>query len=463
MNNAWNFNGNNRNLNNNNVNNAYQVGAVSNLSLNITTMNETEFFAYLTDIMFNTRRNKRRGRDSVAYEANWPALLVRDMDARLERTLRIDQNYAFLVSLPRWREIMATSFGGRMTDHEICDLLIPLCEQVLSFYTFNNRKGKGSMAAMNQVIEHINEVTQNYTQPARIIKLDLKGYFPNALWNYAEQKMLEVLQTAEVDEERRSYIAWLIMIATHCNPAAHCELRTPKSFWREHIEPEKSILQKPEGIGAAIGRLLWQTAMGLYINDDIKWLTEDCGIKAVCFVDDIVMVVPEHMHEYALSLFPALRQRFAIKNVCTNDKKFYDQPYQHGLEFLGSHIKTYRIHLNNKTYGRAIDTVRKANADTNKYRHLDRFVSQINSYTGLLKGRTDYRRTERLIGAISDEWWQWLRWDKRRQCLSYQEGHRPNQRLNKKYHLKLKALCVKKKNNSSSTSSKASSLTAKGN
>lgn len=31
VNNAWNFNGNNRNLNNNNVNNTNQVGAVANL------------------------------------------------------------------------------------------------------------------------------------------------------------------------------------------------------------------------------------------------------------------------------------------------------------------------------------------------------------------------------------------------------------------------------------------------
>ena len=37
VNNAWNFNGNNRMLNNNNVNNANQVGAVSKLSENVIT------------------------------------------------------------------------------------------------------------------------------------------------------------------------------------------------------------------------------------------------------------------------------------------------------------------------------------------------------------------------------------------------------------------------------------------
>lgn len=37
VNNAWNFNGNNRMLNNNNVNNSYQVGAVTKLSKLVTT------------------------------------------------------------------------------------------------------------------------------------------------------------------------------------------------------------------------------------------------------------------------------------------------------------------------------------------------------------------------------------------------------------------------------------------
>lgn len=37
VNNAWNFNGNNRNLNNNNVNNTNQVGAIANLLLTVIT------------------------------------------------------------------------------------------------------------------------------------------------------------------------------------------------------------------------------------------------------------------------------------------------------------------------------------------------------------------------------------------------------------------------------------------
>lgn len=233
------------------------------------------------DVYFATRKNKRYGRDAMEYENSWLTNLVRALRDRDERTLRILHNTAFLTSVPRWREIMATSIHGRHLDHEICEVVIPTAEPVLSKYTFNNRKDKGAQAAMNQLIEHIYEVTECYTKPARIIKLDLKGYFPNARWDVACDEICKVIDLSDYPD--KDYLKWLTMIAVHANPAAHCELRTPSYFWKEHIDPEKSILAKPEGVGAAIGRWIWQVAMGLYINDDIKWLTEECGLKAVCF------------------------------------------------------------------------------------------------------------------------------------------------------------------------------------
>lgn len=393
-------------------------------------------FAHLVDVYFDTRRNKRYGRDSMVYEMSWVANLVREFRQRKDRTLRILHNYAFLVSIPKWREIMATEFKGRLIDHEICEVVIPEANRVLSPYSYNNRKGMGAQAAINQLVEHIYTATEGYTRPARIIKLDLKGYFPSAQWNYAERCIDKVIDLS--DYEDKSYLKWLAMISIHCNPAAHCELRTPAYLWKEHISPDKSLLAKPEGEGAAIGRLIWQTAMGLYINDEIIWLTEECGLLVVCFVDDIVMVVPERLHEYALGLIPELRRRFAVKGVRLNEKKFYDQPYGHGVEFLGSHIKPWRIHLNDDSFGRAMSRVHELNRLTRKEQFLDNAVSSINSYTGLLKNRNEYKRTGRLREALDPRWWEFIEWDERRQCVRCLPAYTHNARLNEKYHLNLK-------------------------
>ena len=401
-------------------------------------MNYKQLFPSLVRTYFDTRRNKRYGRDSMSYEMRWVSNLLNEIRAREDKTLRVRHNYAFLTSIPRWREIMATEFTGRVMDHEICEVAIPQAEKVLSPFTFNNRKGKGAQAAMNALIETITAVTKCDTEPCRIIKLDLKGYFPNARWDVAERELCKVLDLAGLDPERTAYLKWLTMLAVNGNPAAHCERRTPIRLWEQHIDPEKSLFRKPEGVGAAIGRLIWQTAMGLYINDEVRWLTEEAGLHAVCFVDDIVMVVPEHLHGYALAQISVLREKLAAKGVRLNERKFYDQPHGHGVKFLGSHIRPNRIHLNDKTYAQAVKRIRELNRIANKSSFIDPFLCSVNSYFGLLKQRTDYRRMLALRDMIDPSWWQYVRWDDKRKCVTAQPYWTWRSRMDRKYHLNLK-------------------------
>ncbi len=407
-------------------------------------MTEEKFFSLMLDTMYAARKNKRYGKDSVDFEQNWAPLLVRMTDELNDRSFRILDNYAFLTSIPRWREIFATAFQGRIADHLFCDILRPYIEQELHQRTFNNRVGMGSQAAINQTIEDICEVTQDYTQPARIIKWDLKGFFPNARCSAMEQFFDEMVDrhaddiAARYGEDFPAFLKWLAMITINSNPAHHCQLRTPPYLWREHIEPEKSLFTKDPGIGTPIGRLISQTGMGLYINDEVAWLNDEVGIRTTVFMDDGVMVVPERFHQYALHHIAILRQRLAAKGVRMNDKKFYDQPWQHGFEFLGSHIRQGRIILNDGTWRRCVERIAEFNAITDKYANIDQFVSAVNSYTGLLKNRTSYLRIQAAVDLIDEAWWQWLAWDERRLCLVCKPEHSFRVRLNEHYHLKLK-------------------------
>ena len=182
--------------------------------------------------------------------------------------------------------------------------------------------------------------------------------------------------------------------------------------------------------------------MGLYINDEIIWLNEDCGIRTTVFMDDGVMVVPDRLKAYALSLLPELRRRLAAKGVKMNDRKFYCQQHWKGLEFLGSHIHPWSVILNDVTWARCLARIEEYNqlATVEKYRELDRFISTVNSYTGLLKNRTSYKRIMGLKETIAQDWWQWLDWDQRRQCVVSKPQYTFRARLCKKYNLKLKRI-----------------------
>ena len=69
----------------------------------------------------------------------------------------------------------------RIIHHYIDIRLRPLIENRLTNRTFNNRKGFGQVAAVNQLISDIYEVTEGFTKDAWIIKTDIQGYFPNAV------------------------------------------------------------------------------------------------------------------------------------------------------------------------------------------------------------------------------------------------------------------------------------------
>ena len=423
-------------------------------------MTDEQFFGLQVDNYFSTRRNKRYGRDQMEYEVNIVPNLVRGMRERQQRTLRILRNYAFISFASRPREIFATECEGRRVDHEACDIIIPLCDRLLSRHTFNNRKGMGSQAAINQVIEDILVASNGYTEEAWIIKLDMSGFFPNALWSVAQRMLDDVInkyrdEIASMmgDKEYPDYLHWLVLISVNANPAAHYERRTAKWMWDEYIKPEKSITNKPEGVGAAIGRLVWQTAMGLYINDEVKWLNEDCGINAECFVDDILIVVPDRLKSYTLTLIPELRSRLAKKSVKLNEKKFYCQQYWKGVEFLGSHIKPFRNILNDSTWYRCLERIDEYNqlSEEDKFRYLDQFMATVNSYTGLLKNRTSYKRICQLKEFIDLDWWKWLDWCQERLCVVCKPEYTEKKRLQRKYHIKTKQKrrkCHEKRGNS---------------
>lgn len=404
---------------------------------------KAERYGKLLQLMDTTRKNKRYGRDCVAHEIHWATQTFRDLHARFNRTFRVDGHYAFLTSIPKWREIIATNFSGRMADHELCDALEPYFEASLHSRTYNNRKEMGCQAAINQVMEDIYEVSEGYTKPCRVLKWDLAGYFPNAICNEMEKYFIEIIENnrsaiaQEYGEWYPDYLRWLTMICIHCNPAAHCELRTPKFLWKIHIKPEKSVLMKDEGIGAPIGRLPSQKSMGLYINDEIRWLNDECNIRSTLFMDDCVMVVPEEQHQYALGLLPELRRRLGAKGVKLNEKKFYDQPYHHGLEFLGSHIRPNRIHLNSKTINRCKGKILEMNRYRNKEAKLEHFVSSMNSYFGLLKNRTDYYKIFKLMHMVDLEWWDYCYYNVKKRCITVIPSQQHRRRLERKYSIKL--------------------------
>lgn len=78
--------------------------------------------------------------------------------------------YFFVVTRPKPREICASSMEIRIAQHVIDAALRPIMERVLPERTFNNRKGMGVTAAIDQLIDDMFSITEGYTREAYIRK-----------------------------------------------------------------------------------------------------------------------------------------------------------------------------------------------------------------------------------------------------------------------------------------------------
>ena len=355
-------------------------------------------------VYYKARSNKRRSRDSVAFEQNLERNLHSLWKSINERTFRADSNYAFVVSYPKPREIFATEMKNRIVHHYLDWRLRPIYESVLSDRTFNNRKGKGLHKAIDTYRNDIAELTDNYTKDAWCAHVDLKGYFPNANVEIAIAQQLELIDKYYYGDDKDD-LRYMMTVCMRSDPARNCMVFVPRSEW-DAIAPEKSLFNKPVGVGAAIGFLCWQNAMGLYINDVVKWLQSFNFMRVVVFVDDIYIVTSDK--DKFLSLMPEFRQRLSMLKVELNEKKFYCQHYSKGIMCLGTMLKFGRRYIKNKSFKNAMRKIDELSVNTDGAK---RILCSMNSHLGMLKNIEQKRRMSEFVNKALCKFGNILCWN----------------------------------------------------
>jgi len=321
--------------------------------------------------------------------------------------------------------------GMRIVHHYIDIRLRPLIEARLTDRTFNNRIGFGQNVAINQVIEDIYEVSKGYTEDAYIIKMDLCGYFPNANQDIVYRQLVDLVQK-EYHGDDKDDLLYMIAASVFSYPTRHCERISPLWKWQQ-IPDSKSLFRKPDGIGGAIGHLIWQNAMNYYLNDIDHWMVDECGLHYSRFVDDMVIVTDNK--EAALAMIPLLRERLAVYGCTLHPKKFYCQHYTKGVQFIGAYVKPGRITLKRRTIRNAENAVRQLNRRIGEG-HIDTLLQRLNSSLGLFKTRNGHNASLALIKKLNPRWLKYVQFNPHRTCMEATKGHTFNERLRRKFHLK---------------------------
>lgn len=424
-NNAWNANGNNGFFNNNNMYNSNGCVPVSNYQQNRMITIEDIIQAYMA-----ARRNKRKSADQVEFELHWESNCLRLYDDIVNRCV-MPTAYTFITDYPKPREVFASDMATRILHHYLDLRLRPLLEKRLSPHTFNNRVGMGQCAAQNALVSDIYEVSQGFTHDAWIIKVDMSGCFPNIRQQTAYEQLEEVI-IKDYEGQDCDELLYMLQVCVFSYPTHHCYRKSPREKWQQ-IPDRKSLFKKPDGIGAAIGHLLWQNAVNYYFHDIDEWLMV-MGVRFERFVDDFVFVT-DNKQAFLVYFMPELRRRLADLGARLNERKFYCQHYTKGVEFLGCHIKMDRIYPNRRIIRRGIEKAHRLNRRINGNR-VERALSTLNSYLGICKNVNGYNQAMLILRELSAKWWECLTFDRRRVCIQALPDYSYRNRIINKFHLK---------------------------
>ncbi len=83
----------------------------------------------------------------------------------------------FIIRDPKTRKISKSAFRDRIIHHAIINIIEPLFEKQFIFDSYANRKGKGTLNAVNRFNVFKRKVSKNFTGNCFVLKADVKSYF----------------------------------------------------------------------------------------------------------------------------------------------------------------------------------------------------------------------------------------------------------------------------------------------
>ncbi len=293
---------------------------------------------------YEARVNKRNTINQLKFELNLEQNLYQLANDISKRTYNLSPSIAFIVFEPTVREIFAASFRDRVVHHLIFDYINPFWERRFITDSYSCRKGRGTHYGHKRIKRFLRAVSDNYTREAWILKLDILGYFMHMRRQTVWEKCLAGLQKQMLanDGETKDTLAYLMHKVIFADPTQNVIIKGNWDDWQT-LPTSKSLFWAETGCGFPIGNLTSQLFSNIYLHELDLFVKHQLGFKFYGrYVDDFVLM---HQDRYKLVVARAaidqfLRQRLGLT---LHPKKYYLQPYQRGVSFLGGKIKPYCI------------------------------------------------------------------------------------------------------------------------
>ena len=346
---------------------------------------------------YEARRNKRNTHNALRFELDLEHNIFELSREISERTYSLSKCICFIVDKPVKREIFAAHFRDRVVHHYLIGKLMPIIENQLVYDTYSCRKGKGTLFGVRRMSKFMRQCSNNFTTPAYILKLDIRGFFMNINKNLLYEKVKSLIQRKYAGDDWETLLFLSKTIIKNC-PERHCVIKGSRRDW-EGLPDNKSLFKTPSDCGLPIGNLTSQVFANLYLNDFDMFVKKQLKCKYYGrYVDDFFIIHQDRslLLKYIVEVREYLKKEY---DLVLHPDKIYLQSVSKGAAFLGVMVKPYRTYIGKRVRGNFFSLIKeKQNVKITNDEQQRKVEASMNSYCGFCIHHKAYR----LFGAIVD-------------------------------------------------------------
>lgn len=290
------------------------------------------------------------------------------------------------------REVFAAHIRDRVVHHLLANEIIPLLEAQFVPNTWNCRKGKGTLGAIQDLRKNIEIASREYTRDAWVLMYDLSGFFMNINREAAARRLVDFIRERYTKPQKEMLLHYLYIVITHA-PETDCDKIGTEDEWAT-LPRRKSLFYCH---GLPIGDLLSQLDGNFELDPVDHYIAG--RLASDRYVDDNALVSDDK--DRLKAEMPEIRRRLEeTSGARVNPNKYKFCHWRDGFKYLGVIIWGDKAYPSGKTIGKAFDVVRHANALRNKRGKAERVAARLNSYLGIMSHFDTDEMRDKLLARL---------------------------------------------------------------
>lgn len=294
-----------------------------------------------------------------------------DLQADLvTQTYRPKPLKTFILRDPKTRRISKSDFRDRIVHHAICNVIEPIFDKTFIYDSCANRKGKGTLKAIQRFDTFKRKASRNFTRPCSILKADVKHYF---------------------DTVNHAILLELLARKINCEPT----LALIKTILDNHLTPVP-------GKGMPLGNLTSQFFANVYLNELDQYVKHHLKAEYyIRYVDDFVILHHDSaiLQAYKERIDTFLRKELALE--LHPDKSSIKQLHR-GVGFLGFRIFEHHKLVRKKNLNRFHRRFETFKADYKLgFLERERVITSIEGWIAYIKHANTYKYRRHLIRQLN--------------------------------------------------------------